>query len=162
MPGRSALVREYVREQKGYAVIQSLKPDQLAYALNDSPIGLAAWMIYCFNAWADTGGRIESRFDYDYLITTTLVFWFSASMPSAIRLYRESMQSGRFGPPDSYVAAPTAVAMFKDLSRPKRAWAERCYNITRWTEFDRGGHFAAVEEPELLVDDIRAFFRELR
>jgi pimeloyl-ACP methyl ester carboxylesterase len=160
--GRSAVIRAYAREQKGYAVIQALKPDQLAFALNDSPLGLAAWIICCYYLWGDIDGRIESRFDRDYLITTALVYWFSESMPSAIRLYRESMLSGRFGPPDGYVAAPTGVAMFKDLSRPKRAWAERCYNVRRWTEFEHGGHFAAVEEPAALVGDIRAFFHDLR
>ena len=162
MPGRSSISREYYFEHRGYAVIQSLKPDQLAFALNDSPLGLAAWIVQSFYAWGDIEGNIERRFSKDELITNTMIYWVTESMPSAMRLYRESMQSRRFGPPESFVAAPTGVALFKDIPRPKRAWAERQYNITRWTEMPAGGHFAALEEPQLLVDDIRAFFRTLR
>lgn len=162
MPGRSAVVEAYAKEMKGYAVLQSLKPDQLAYALNDSPSGLAAWIIYSYFLWGDVRGNLESRFDKDYLITTTMIFWLTQSMPSAIRLYRESALTRRFGPPDSYVTVPVGVAMFQDLSRPKRAWAEQVYNIQHWSEFASGGHFAALEEPAQLVADIRTFFRPLR
>ena len=162
MPGRSCISREYYFEHRGYAVIQSLKPDQLAFALNDSPLGLAAWIVQSFYAWGDIDGNIERRFSKDELLTNIMIYWLTESMPSAIRLYRESMQSRRFGPPDTYVPTPTGVALFKDIPRPKRAWAERQYNITRWTEMPSGGHFAALEEPALLVDDVRAFFRSLR
>ena len=162
VPGRSAIVEAYSREMKGYAVIQGLKPDQLAYALNDSPVGLATWIVTSFYAWGDINGDLESRFDKDFLITNVMIYWLTQSMPSAIRLYRECMLSRRFGPPDEYVKVPVGVAMFKDLSRPKRAWAERVYNVQRWTEYDRGGHFAALEEPDLFVRDVREFFRGLR
>ncbi len=162
MPGPFAVTTRYATEQKGYAVIQGLKPDQLAYALNDSPLGLAAWIVCCFQMWGDIANGFERRFDKDFLITNVLTYWFTQSMPSAIRLYRESMSAGLFGPPAEYVRVPTGVALFQDVTRPKRAWAERCYNITRWTEFERGGHFAAVEEPAALVADIRAFFRDQR
>jgi epoxide hydrolase len=162
MPGRSAVLEKYAREMKGYAVIQGLKPDQLAYALNDSPVGLATWIITSFYLWGDINGDLESRFDKDFLITNVMIYWLTQSMPSAIRLYRECMRSRRFGAPDEYVQVPVGVAMFKDLSRPKRAWAEQVYNIQHWTEFDRGGHFAALEEPELFVADVRGFFRGVR
>jgi epoxide hydrolase len=162
VPGRSATLETYIREMKGYAVIQGLKPDQLAYALNDSPVGLAAWIIANFYLWGDINGDIASRFDRDFLLTNVMIYWLTQSMPTAIRLYRECMRSRRFGPPDEYVGVPVGVAMFRDLSRPKRAWAERVYNIQHWTEFDRGGHFAALEEPTLFVDDIRKFFRGVR
>lgn len=161
-PGRSAMSEAYAKEMKGYAILQSLKPDQLAYALNDSPVGLAAWILYSYYLWGDIRGDLESRFDKDYLLTTTMIFWLTQSMPSAIRLYRESFLTRRFGPPERYVGVPVGVAMFKDVARPKRAWAEKVYNIQRWTEFDEGGHFAALEEPERLVADIREFFRRLR
>lgn len=160
--GRSCVSIEYAREQKGYAVIQALKPDQLAYALNDSPAGLAAWVVQCFYMWGDVDGDIERRFSKDELITNAMIYWVTESMPSAIRLYCESMRSRRFGPPDSYVSTPTGVALFKDIPRPKRAWAERVYNVTQWTEMPRGGHFAALEEPELLVNDVRRFFATVR
>ena len=162
MPGRSCISREYYSEHRGYAVIQSLKPDQLGFALNDSPLGLAAWIVQCFQAWGDCHGDIESRFSKDELLTNIMIYWVTESMPSAIRLYRESMQSRRFGPPEAYVATPTAVALFKDIPRPKRAWADKHYNITRWTEMPTGGHFAALEEPTRLVADMREFFRTLR
>ncbi|MEQ8662311.1 MAG: epoxide hydrolase [Gammaproteobacteria bacterium] len=162
MPGRTCISREYYREQKGYAVIQSLKPDQLAYALNDSPLGLAAWVVQCFYMWGDIDGDIESRFSKDELITNAMIYWVTESMPSANRLYRESLRAGTFGPPLEYVAAPTGVALFKDIPRPKRAWAEQVYNITHWTEMPGGGHFAALEEPQRLVADIRRFFADLR
>lgn len=162
IPGRSAIIEAYAKRWKGYAVIQSLLPDQLAYALNDSPLGLAAWIVCNFYLWGDTHGKLQSRFDYDYLLTTTMIFWLTGSMPSAIRLYRASALSGRFGPPTARVEVPVGVALFKDLSRPKRAWAEQVYNIQRWTEFSSGGHFAAIEEPWALVEDIRAFFRPYR
>lgn len=163
MPGRSCVSIEYAREQKGYAVIQGLKPDQLAYALNDSPVGLAAWVLECFQRWADLDERgLLGRFSRDELITNIMIYWLTESMPSAIRLYRESQRSRRFGPPDRYVATPTGVALFKDIPRPKRAWAERVYNVTHWTEMPRGGHFAALEAPDLLVADIRRFFATLR
>jgi epoxide hydrolase len=162
MPGRTSITRAYYYEQKGYAMIQSLKPDQLCYALNDSPLGLAAWIVQAFYMWGDIDGDIESRFTKDELITNLMIYWVTESMPSAIRLYRESLQSGRFGPPDEYVNAPTGVALFKDVARPKREWAENTYNIVRWTEMPTGGHFAALEEPDLLIEDVRAFFRPFR
>jgi microsomal epoxide hydrolase len=160
--GHSCISIEYDREQKGYAVIQGLKPDQLSFALNDSPIGLAAWIIQCFYMWGDISGDLESRFTKDELITNILIYWFTQSMPSAIRLYCESMRAHTFGPVRDYVKAPTAVALFKDIPIPKREWAEKEYNITRWTAMPSGGHFAALEEPELLANDIREFFRSLR
>lgn len=90
-------------------------------------------------------------------------YWLTGSGASAARLYRESMLSGRFGGPTERVEAPTACALFpREMFRPPRIWAERQYNVQRWTEMESGGHFAAMEEPEALVEDIRAFFRTLR
>ena len=162
VPGPFCISIEYDREQKGYAVIQGLKPEQLSFALNDSPVGLAAWIIQCFHMWGDINGNIESRFTKDELITNVMIYWFTKSMPSAIRLYCESMRSNTFGPVGDYVNTPTAVALFKDIPKPKREWAEKEYNIARWTVMPSGGHFAALEEPVLLADDIKAFFRDLR
>jgi pimeloyl-ACP methyl ester carboxylesterase len=140
MPGRTCISREYYREQRGYAVIQSLKPDQLAYALNDSPLGLAAWIVQCFYLWGDLAdGELRSRFSLHELITNIMIYWVTESMPAAVRLYRESLRAGTFGPPQGYVATPTGVALFRDIPRPKRAWAERVYDIRRWTEMPAGG-----------------------
>ena len=146
----------------GGVPIQGLMPDQLAYALNDSPVGLAAWIISCFEMWGDCRGGIESRFSKDELLTNIMIYWLTGCMPSAIRLYRETMASGRYGPPDEYCATPTGVAQFIDIMKPKREWAERSYNIVQWKEFESGGHFAALEEPDTLVGEIRRFFRALR
>ena len=159
--GRSAVSIEYYREQKGYAVIQSLKPDQLAFGLNDSPLGLAAWIIQCFYMWSDHEGDLESRFTKDELITNIMIYWVTQSMPTAIRLYRESLLAGTFGPPKEYIRTPTGVALFKDIPIPKKEWAEEHYNICHWNEMSSGGHFAALEEPEQLIKDIRAFFGQL-
>ena len=159
--GRSAISLEYYQEQKGYAVIQSLKPDQLAFALNDSPIGLAAWVLQCFYMWGDIRGDLESRFTKDELITNIMIYWITHSMPSAIRLYRESLIAGTFGPPIKYVSKPTGVALFKDIPKPKREWANAHYNICHWNVMPSGGHFAALEEPQLLANDIRQFFTNL-
>jgi microsomal epoxide hydrolase len=162
VPGPNAMTIAYDNAQKGYAMIQGLMPDQLAYALNDSPVGLAAWIVSCFEMWGDCHGNIESRFSKDELLTHIMIYWLTGSMPSAIRLYQETMASGRFGPPDEYCATPTGVAQFNDIFKPKKEWAERSYNITQWEEFDTGGHFAALEEPEILLREIRRFFQPLR
>jgi pimeloyl-ACP methyl ester carboxylesterase len=162
VPGRSAIIEAYAKRWKGHAVIQSLLPDQLASASNDSPLGLAARIVCNFYLWGDMQGGLRSRFDHDYLLTTTMIFWLTGSMPSAIRLHHASALSGRLGPPTARVEVPVGVALFKDLARLKRAWAEQVYNIQRWTEFTSGGRFAAVEEPAALVGDIRAFFRPYR
>ncbi len=159
--GRSAVSIEYYREQKGYAVIQSLKPDQLAFGLNDSPVGLAAWILQCFYMWSDHDGDLESRFTKDELITNIMIYWITQSMPSAIRLYRQCLLAGTFGPPKEYIATPTGVALFNDIPRPKKEWAEEHYNIQHWNVMSSGGHFAALEEPEKLTRDIREFFKKL-
>lgn len=95
-------------------------------------------------------------------MTTTMICWLTQPRPSAIMHYRESSRARRCGPPEAYVEVPVGVAKFRDLSRPKRASAERVYHIRHWTEFDEGGHFAALEEPARLGPDIREFFRHLR
>lgn len=161
VPGGPAMTPDYVQEM-GYAQIQCTLPDQLACALNDSPAGLAGWMLHGYYAWSDHAGDLEAAISRDELLTNIMIYWVTGSMPSAMRLYRESMATGRFGPPDEFVAAPTGVAMFKDILRPTREWASRHYNILHWREYDEGGHFAAVERPEVLVADIREFFRGLR
>ena len=160
--GRSAISIDYYREQKGYAVIQALKPDQLAFALNDSPLGLAAWILQCFYMWSDIDGDLESRFTKDELITNIMLYWITESMPSAIRLYRESLIAGTFGPPVDYVSTPTGVALFKDIPKPKREWADAHYNICHWSVMPEGGHFAALEAPNLLANDIRTFFSKIQ
>ena len=113
-----------------------------------------------FRAWSDCGGDIESRFTKDQLLTNIMLYWVTQSMPSAVRLYYESRRSDRTA---GRVDVPTAVAVFPgEIFFSPRKWVEARYNVRQWTEMPRGGHFAAMEEPELLVNDVRKFFRGLR
>jgi len=155
--------RAHQRTGMGYAQIQGTRPQTLGVALNDSPAGLAAWIVEKYREWSDCGGNVESVFPRDVLLTGITAYWVTGSITSSIRLYYESMRAGLFGPPTDYVATPTGVAVFpKEIFSTPRSWAEQHYNITRWTQYPAGGHFAALERPDDLVADIRAFFRELR
>jgi pimeloyl-ACP methyl ester carboxylesterase len=154
---------EWVSGEGGYAHLQGTKPQTLSYGLNDSPAGLAAWIVEKFRTWSDCDGDVEARFSKDELLTNITVYWATQTINSSTRMYYESRRSGRELPRGERVEVPCAVAQFpKDLGYPPREWAERVFNLQRWTEMPRGGHFAALEEPEMLVDDLRAFFRILR
>jgi microsomal epoxide hydrolase len=146
----------------GYQHIQKTKPQTLAYGLTDSPAGLAGWILEKFHAWSDlepAGGEVLARFGLDTLCANLSVYWFTGTINASMRLYYESIGPGRTTPLPR-VPVPVACAVFpKDLYRPPRAWAEHQYpRLERWTRFARGGHFAALEEPEALVGDVRAFF----
>jgi pimeloyl-ACP methyl ester carboxylesterase len=157
-----ARVRRWDREEGGYAAIQGTRPQTLAYALHDSPVGLAAWIVEKFRAWSDCGGDVESRFSKDELLANVTLYWLTETMNASMRRYYEV----RRRPADpsrawKRVEVSTGIAMFpgeKDLLVP-REWAERGYNVTRWTDMPRGGHFPALEEPALLERDLREFFR---
>jgi len=151
------------RTGAGYQEIQGTKPQTLGYALEDSPSGLAAWIVEKFGAWSDGGPHPEAAFTRDQLLTNVTVYWVTATTTSSTRLYYEMRQVGRAALPQQYVAVPTGVANFPgEVTRTPRAWAEHRYNVVHWTEHDRGGHFAAMQVPDLFVDDVRAFFRPLR
>jgi pimeloyl-ACP methyl ester carboxylesterase len=153
---------EAFSEGRGYSAIQGTKPQTLGYGLNDSPAGLAAWIVEKFHGWSDNGGDVESAFTKDEMLTNIMLYWVTETITSSSRLYYES---GHTPPtrPMGYIDVPTGAAIFpKEITFVPRKWAEAQYNIVRWTVMPRGGHFAALEEPELLVDDIRAFFRGLR
>ncbi len=151
---------DWWRGENAYGNIQGTKPLTLAYGLNDSPAGLAAWIVEKFRAWSDCDGDVGSRFTKDQLLTNIMLYWATQSMPSAVRLYYESRRSGR---KQGRVEAPTAVAVFPgEIFFSPRKWVEARYKVVRWTEMPRGGHFAAMEEPELYLDDVTQFFRGLR
>lgn len=153
----------FFKHETGYQEIQGTKPQTLGYALNDSPAGLAAWIVEKFRTWSDCDGDIERRFTKDELLTNIMFYWVPERATSSARLYCEMRRAGKFPPRDFRVDVPTGCAIFpREIVRPPRAWAERLYRVTRWTRFAAGGHFAALEEPAALVDDIRAFFRPLR
>jgi pimeloyl-ACP methyl ester carboxylesterase len=147
----------------GYAHIQGTKPQTLSYGLNDSPAGLAGWIVEKYRTWSDCNGHVENAFTKDELLTTVTIYWVTQTINSSTRLYYETQRHPWEMQQDERIETPTGVAVFpKEISVPPREWGERSFNIQRWTEMPSGGHFAALEEPERLVDDVRAFFRPLR
>jgi pimeloyl-ACP methyl ester carboxylesterase len=146
-----------------YSHVQGKQPLTVAYGLNDSPAALAAWIVEKFRDWADCDGDVERRFTKDELLSNVTLYWMTETIHSSCRLYFEGRKAPVHFQKGDYVRVPCGVARFlKEEPFPPRAWIERGYNLQRWTEFPRGGHFAAAEEPELLAEDIRAFFRPLR
>jgi pimeloyl-ACP methyl ester carboxylesterase len=153
----------WVDEEGGYSHVQSTKPDVLGPSLNDSPAGLAAWIVDKFRSWSDCNGDVERRFTRDEILTTVSLYWFTRSMPSAIRLYWEGRKRPLKFAPGERINVPVAIAHFpREIPIPPRAYVERGYNVTRWTEMSKGGHFAALEEPATLANDLRAFARQFR
>ena len=154
---------EFLREETGYQRIQGTKPQTLAYALNDSPAGLAAWIVEKFHSWSDCGGEIERRFTKDQLLTNVMLYWVPQTANSSCRLYYEAQHADMFPPAGFRCDVPTGCAIFPgEMFKPPRVWAEKMFNVQRWTRLPSGGHFAAMEEPKALAEDIRAFFRPLR
>lgn len=147
----------------GYGHAQATKPQSLAFGLNDSPIGLAAWIIEKFRDWSDCDGEVERRFTKDELLTNVMIYWATETIHSSMRLYFEAQTRLLQFKEGDFVRVPCGIARFaKEAPFPPREWIERGYNVQRWSEFPTGGHFAAMEEPDLLVNDIREFFRPLR
>ena len=149
-----------MEQERAYQQIQGTKPQTLGVGLSDSPAGLASWIVEKFHAWCDCGDNIESRFSKDDLLTNITIYWATGTAASSTRIYYEN----RVAPPvPGRVTVPTACALFpKEITTPPRKWVEARYNLVRWTPMPRGGHFAALEQPELLVNDVREFFRTLR
>jgi epoxide hydrolase len=155
--------REWGREQAGYVAIQSTRPQTLAYALTDSPVGQLAWIVEKFKEWTDSRDRPEDAVDRDLLLTNVMLYWLTGTAGSSARIYYERAHADYWDRPPEPSTAPTALAVFPhDNFIPLRHIAERTNTIVRWTEYDRGGHFAAMEQPDLLVADVREFFRSLR
>ncbi len=155
--------RSRTTNEFGYQAIQSTKPQTLAYGLTDSPVGLAGWIVEKWRAWADCDGDVERRFTKDELLTNISLYWFTRSIGSSMRLYYESRRDVFELPEGKRIEAPAGFALFSGQGRYyPRSRAERAFNVVRWSEIPRGGHFPAMEEPDVLVDEIRAFFRPLR
>jgi len=152
-----------IRDETGYQYIQGTKPQTLAYGLNDSPVGLAAWITEKFYTWTDCHGDIESSISKDDLLSNIMIYWVTQTINSSFWLYYQlrhepwNLQAGE------RITVPTGFASFPgEIISPPREWVERVYNLKHWTQMKSGGHFAALEEPEALVADIRAFCRDLR
>ena len=153
--------KQWQMTEGAYALLQATKPQTLAYGLADSPAGLAAWLVEKFQSWSDCGGDVERRFTKDELLTNLTLYWATETIRSSFTPYFD--QEPARPPQPGKIEVPTGVAIFPhDLVPAPRAYAERFYNVQHWTEMPRGGHFAALEEPELLAEDLRTFFRPLR
>lgn len=148
-------LRRWNAERSGYAQVMATRPQTLAYALDDSPAGLLAWNL----EWFDDYGEHPAAIPADAILTNVALYWLTGTGGSSGRIYKEA--AAAWGQPAPRSAAPTAVAVFPGDSTV-RAFAERDHNVARWTRFDRGGHFAALQAPGLLVHDVREFFRGLR
>jgi len=169
-PDEEAWAERFRREQmmeEGYRTQQATKPQTLSYAMMDSPVGVAAWIVEKFNGWSDTkGDEIESVYTKDELLTNIMVYIATRTFNTASWIYYgRRLEGGRvLSPEGQRVEVPTGCALFPAelLAWPPRSYVERIYNVTQWTEMPRGGHFAALEQPDLLIEDVRNFARSLR
>lgn len=152
-------LQQWSMSEGAYYMIQGTKPQTLSYGLNDSPVGLASWIAEKFHSWTDPRSFAERRITKDDLLTNIMIYWATKTIGSSIRTYIDN-------PPQKLEMLPPVPAAFasfpKDINPPPREWVERRLNLKQWTEMPRGGHFAAMEEPELLAEDIRKFFRNYR
>ncbi len=161
---------QWSMKEGAYSMLQSTKPQTLAYGLNDSPVGLAAWIVEKFRGWSDCDGDIESCFTKDELLTNITIYWATQTINSAFRLYKEGLDAlmnamynplvklNPFDKTGNRTEVPTGFALFpKDISSPPKEYAQRFFNVQQWTKMPEGGHFAAMEQPELLAEDIRKF-----
>ncbi len=155
-------IGDFMATGTAYQEIQGKNPQTLSYGVTDSPAGLAGWIAEKFWAWTDNDGSPDDAITREQQLTNLSIYWFTKTANSSFRLYCESQRSGRFGPVEGRIDVPTGVAVFpKEIFRIPEAWARGGFDLRRYTRFDRGGHFAAFEEPDLFVDDVRAFFRDL-
>ena len=154
---------KWFQDEGGYNHIQGTKPQTLAYGLNDSPVGLAAWIVEKYRTWSDCGGDVEKSYTKDELLTIVTIYWVTQTISSSTRMYFENQKHLWTMEKDQKVPTPAGMAMFpQEISKPPREWGERAYHVRRWTEMASGGHFAALEEPQLLAEEVRAFFRDFR
>lgn len=157
-----ARVDQWSFAEGAYAMIQGTKPATLAVGLNDSPAGLASWILEKFHRWGDTGGDIANAFDLDDLATILSVYWFTQTIGSSVRLYREAFADPDLVSKPPRHQVPHAILLPPADNPAPRAWGERhLWNIVRWTELCQGGHFPALEIPEALAHDIRAFHGQI-
>lgn len=156
-------VASWSKAEGAYAALHATKPQTLAFSLTDSPIGLAAWIAEKFTSWSDNDGDFESAISMDSLLSDISLYWFTGSLTGSLRLYKEGRQEPFAPARGEHIVPPLGMALFpRELPTPPRSWVERVFNVQRWTPMPSGGHFAALERPDLLVEDIRAFFRPYR
>ena len=156
-------LEHFLTEETGYQWIQGTKPQTLAYGLTDSPVGLAAWIVEKFRSWSDCGGDVESAISRDDMLTNITIYWATGAINSSFWPYYDR----RHGPwpfkLGEKIAAPMGYAQFpREIIRPPRSLAERLYDVRRWSVMEKGGHFAALEQPAALAYEVREFFKPLR
>jgi microsomal epoxide hydrolase len=154
---------DFLQNGTAYQQVQGKNPQTLGYGLADSPAGMAGWIMEKYHHWTHhPDGDLETAVSRTQLLTNLTVYWVTNTINSSMRLYYESQKSGRF-PPFDRVEVPVGCAIFPgEIVKMPRSWAENIYNVQHWAEYDRGGHFPAIEEPDLLVADVRTFFAGLR
>ncbi|MEN7547603.1 epoxide hydrolase family protein [Rapidithrix thailandica] len=155
-------IQQWFYTEGAFNMLQSTKPQTLGYGLNDSPVGLASWILEKFNSWSDNQGNIENSFSKDELLTNIMIYWVTQTINSSIRTYAmnaRAMYSGGLKS-SQYVEVPTGVAIFPGEAPTPKEWAERLTNVKQFSKMPQGGHFATMEEPELWVNELRAFFSE--
>ena len=160
--GNQKSVELWYASEGAYSHQHRTKPLTLSYALNDSPIGLCAWIVEKYHGWSDCKGDIESVFTKEELLSTISLYWFTESIHSSIRLYKEASRAPLHFSKNDFITVPVGIAKFhKEEPFPPRRFIERGYNIQHWTDIPEGGHFAAMEQPVLLANDIRQFVKKL-
>jgi len=162
-----AAIDRSAESDSGYSRVHATRPQTIGYALVDSPAGLCAWIVEKFQAWTDCDGHPENALTRDEMLDDVMLYWLPRTGASSARLYRESIAQVNewiSGAATDTVTVPTGCSIFpKELQRPSRRWAQRRFlDIRHWGEPDRGGHFAAFEQPELFVDEVRSFFGHVR
>ena len=156
----------YMENERAYMLLQGTKPQSIGYGLNDSPTGLAAWIVEKFHGWTDmpqgADGNLDDYFSKDELLTNISIYWFTQTITSSARIYYEN-NNVPVGKPITYIDVPTGAAIFPaEIFVTPRAWAEAAFDIRHWTIMPAGGHFAAMEQPQLYLQDLRDFYRLLR
>jgi pimeloyl-ACP methyl ester carboxylesterase len=154
---------DWVTKEGAYSSLHSTKPITLSYGLNDSPVGLCAWIIEKFNSWSDNSADIESVFSKDALLSNVTLYWVTQSIHSSIRIYNENSKMPLVFRENDFIRTPVGYAKFpKEIPTPPRIYIEKGFNICNWTQMPKGGHFAAFEQPELLADDVSKFFKQIK
>ena len=153
---------EWYSREGGYSLEQRTKPLTLAYGLNDSPVGLCAWIVEKMHGWSDCRGDVENAFTKDELLSVVTLYWVTETIHSSIRLYNENSKSPLKLGKDTRIAVPVGIARFRyEEPFPPRSFIDRGFNVQHWSEFPNGGHFPAMENPELLSGDICSFFGKI-
>ncbi len=156
-------IQHWFFTEGAFNMIQSTKPQTLGYALNDSPVGLASWIIEKFHAWSDNNGNFKNCFTMDELITNIMIYWVSQSINSTIRTYAENARTGYMGGLQSskWVTVPTGVSLYPKEAQFPKEWAQRMANVVSFNIMDKGGHFAAMEQPETYAGELIGYFEKI-